>query len=241
MIDQDLLPAAIPLVLPVELRDRHMALVDHREVVLGEVVEQRVGRLAGLAAVEMPGIVLDAVAVPQFPHHFEVVRGPHPQSLRLEQLVVLFEPGEALGELHLDPFHGRPQSLSCRHVVRCRVDERLGQLPDDLSGHRVHLEQSIDLVTEVLDSQDRLLVGGHDLEGVAPDAESAPGEVDLVALVLDVHEAPHRILEGVLDPLHDAQQLSLVLLRRPEPVDRGHRGHDDDVPAGQERRRRRVA
>ena len=46
MLDELLLAAAVALVLAVELRDRHVALVDDQQEVVGEEVEQRVGGLA---------------------------------------------------------------------------------------------------------------------------------------------------------------------------------------------------
>ena len=56
------------------------------EEVVGEVVEQRPGRLPGCAAGEVPRVVLDARAVPGLAQHLEVVVGALPQPLRLEQL-----------------------------------------------------------------------------------------------------------------------------------------------------------
>ena len=112
----------------------------------------------------------------------------------------------------------------------------LPQLLDHLAGHRVHAEDAVDLVAEELDPGDGLLVGGEHLEGVALDPELPSYQVDLVAFVLDVHEATDRRLHRVLHPLHQAQQLSFVLLGRSEAVDARDRGDDDDVAAGQQRR-----
>ena len=58
-LDQRRLPGDVALVHPVELRHGDVRLVQDDEVVVGEVVEQRVGSAAGLAAVEVPRVVLD--------------------------------------------------------------------------------------------------------------------------------------------------------------------------------------
>ena len=70
--------------------------------VVGEEVEQRVGRLARAAAVDGRRVVLDAVAEPDLLHHLEVVLGAHAQPLRLEQLALPLEQGQALLQLGLD-------------------------------------------------------------------------------------------------------------------------------------------
>ena len=96
MLDQRLLAGAVALVLAVELGDGDVGLVDHHQEVVGEVVEQGVGRLARLPAVEWGGVVLDAVAVADLGHHLEVVLGAHAQPLGLEQLALGLEAGQLL-------------------------------------------------------------------------------------------------------------------------------------------------
>ena len=63
-----------------------MRLVDHDEEVVWEVVDEAVRRLARLALVDVPRVVLDAAAEPDLLHHLEVEGGAHPQALGLEQL-----------------------------------------------------------------------------------------------------------------------------------------------------------
>jgi hypothetical protein len=68
------------------LRHGLMAFVDDQQRIVGEVIEQCRWRLAGGAAGEMPGVVLDAVAVADLLHHLEIEHGPLMQALRLEHL-----------------------------------------------------------------------------------------------------------------------------------------------------------
>ena len=52
-----------------------MGLVDEADEVVGEVVQQAVRAIAGLAAVEDPRVILDAAAEPELAQHLHVVLG----------------------------------------------------------------------------------------------------------------------------------------------------------------------
>ncbi len=91
VVDQVALAGHVAFVHPADLRDRDVRLVDDEQEVLGEVVEQAVGRRAALAAVDVHRVVLDAGAGADLPHHLDVVGRAHPQPLRLEQLALLLE------------------------------------------------------------------------------------------------------------------------------------------------------
>jgi hypothetical protein len=54
VLHQGQLAGTIPFVLAVELGYGHVGLVDDHEEVLGEVVEEGVGLLAGVTPVEVP-------------------------------------------------------------------------------------------------------------------------------------------------------------------------------------------
>jgi hypothetical protein len=64
-------------------------LVEEDEGVVGEVVEQGEGRLAGSAPVEVARVVLDAAAVPERAQHLDVVHRALAEALLLEELAVL--------------------------------------------------------------------------------------------------------------------------------------------------------
>ena len=106
VVDEDILPRTIAGVLPVYLRHRNMALIDHGEVVVGEVVEQRVRRFSRFPPIQISRVVLDSGAESDLAHHFHVVRGAHPQALRLEKLPAVLEILETLVELRLNPCQG---------------------------------------------------------------------------------------------------------------------------------------
>ena len=65
------------------------------------------------------------------------------------------------------------------------------------AAQRVELGDLLHLVAEELDAHGALLlVGGEDLHGVAAHAEGAAVEVDVVALVLALHQLAHAACRG---------------------------------------------
>ena len=156
--DQHVLSGSVSCVLAVNLGDGDMALVDHREVVVREVIEKRVGRLPFFSTVEIPRVVLDPRAEANLAHHLHVVGRAHAKPLRLEMLALFIQIGEPIGKLDLDlaerPLHPRSRG----DVVTGRVYPQLAELIDDLPGDRVHLQDPLDLIPEVLDAKDRLLI-----------------------------------------------------------------------------------
>ncbi len=218
-----------------------MALVEDDEEVLREVVDQRVRLRAGLAALDVAGVVLDPIAEADLAHHLEVVFGTHPQSLGLEQLVLAREHLKPVAELGLDLDDGPLHVLARSHVVGARVDGDVVELAEDLAGQRIEPDDAVDLVAEQLDADRVLLVGREDLDRVAARPELAPHEVHVVALVLDVDQllkdevAIGRATAGEVDDLIE------VLLGRAQAEDRRNARHDQHVLALKQSARRRVA
>ena len=241
VVDQVALAGHVTFVHPADLRDGHVGLVDDDEEVLGEVVEQAVGRGTAGAAVHVHRVVLDARAGADLPHHLDVVRRAHPQALGLEQLALALERGELVLQLELDALDRPLHPLRTGDVVGGREEVELLVLGDDLAGERVQRHQPLDLVAEELDADRVLLVDGEDLEGVAPDPERAAGERHVVAGVLDLDEAAQDRVAVVLLPHLEPEHPVDVLLRGAETVDAGHGRHHDHVAAGEQRVGRRVA
>ena len=70
--------------------------VGEQHKVIRKIVEQGGRGISLLAAIQMPGIVLDAGAVAQFLHHFQIKLRALLQALRLNQLVLGLEQAQPL-------------------------------------------------------------------------------------------------------------------------------------------------
>jgi len=211
-----------------------VGLVHHEQEVVREVVQQAVGGRAGGPPVDVPGVVLDPVAVAHLLHHLEVVRGAHPQALGLEQLVLGLQLLETLAQLVLDRGDRLAHARVPGHVVGGREDVHLRLLPHDLAGEGVEGLDGLDLVPEELDAHRELLVHGDDLHRVPAHPERAAVEVHVVAHVLHLHELAQQGVPVHLPAAAQGDHLLDVLLGRAEAVDAGDGGHHHHVPACEE-------
>ena len=102
VLDQRLLAAAVAGEHAANLRQGDVRFVDDQEEIFGEEVDERVRRLARLAAGEPAGVVLDAGAVADLAQHLEVVAAAGLEPLGFEQLALGLELLEPLVQFLLD-------------------------------------------------------------------------------------------------------------------------------------------
>ncbi len=89
-----------------------VAFVDEHQRIVRQIIEQRGRRFARQPSGKMPRIILDAVAVADLLHHFEIEHGALVQPLRLDQLALLFQLRTPPFQLRVDAVHGAsPSSL----------------------------------------------------------------------------------------------------------------------------------
>src|SRR6185295_199918 len=126
-----------------DLRNRGMALVDHQQEVLWEKIDQAEWPLAGPTPRQVPRVVLDAVAEPHFLEHLEVVVRAHPDSLRLEVLLVLLEERDALVQLGLDRDDRGVEFAAAGDVLVGRIKIELVELAQDYARKRVEIDELV--------------------------------------------------------------------------------------------------
>ena len=238
VFDERRLARAVSAEHPVDLRHRDVRLVDEDQSVVGQEVHQRVGCLARLAAREMSRVVLDPRARPCLAQHLHVEVRPLAQALRLEQAPMVLEPFAPLLELRLDVGHRKPQLVRGRHVVRRRENRELLLRAEDLARDGVELLDALDLVAEELHAINPLLVGGDEVDHVAPHPETQASQVVVVALVQHLGElAQEDLAPDRLTFLH-MQRLAHVVLDGANAVDAAHaRDHQHVTPRQQVLRR----
>jgi hypothetical protein len=216
VVDERLLPGAVALVHPAELRHRLVRLVDEDHHVLREVVEQRERVRPRSAALEDPRVVLDPGAEPELLHHLEVVLGSLPQPVRLEHLPLALEHLQPLVELVADLDDRALDRRSRRDVLRRRPDRDVVELREHLARERVEVGDRLDEVAEERDPIRRLLVRGLDLEHVALDPEAPAAEHRVVPRVHRVDQLAEDDVAVVLLPHLEDQHALAPLLRRAE-------------------------
>ena len=126
--------------------------------------------------------------------HLQIVRRTHAQTLRLKLLALLAQLGHTLVEFPLDRIQRLRHAFGTGNVVRSREDVHVTDLLDHVAGERVQCGDAVDLVAEELDAYGQLLIHRDDLHRVAPHAEGAARECDVVALVLHVDEGAQQIV-----------------------------------------------
>src|SRR5438093_11035170 len=98
-----------------------MRLVDEREEVGREVIEERPGPASRGPAGKVSRVVLDPVAGPGLAEHLEVEVRALPESLSLEEAALVLELGNSPHELRLDVLDCLEQLLSWRADVTRRI------------------------------------------------------------------------------------------------------------------------
>ena len=240
MVDERLLAGPITLVHPADLRDGLVRLVDEADEVVGEEVDQAVGPLPRLAAVEDAGVVLDPVAEAELAKHLHVELGALAKAVRLERLALGLELLRPLLELVADLADRPLDRVAVGGVVGRRPHRGVLEVLEHFTRERVELLEALDLIAEHDRAVGGLRVGREHLQRLSPHPEGAATEGTVVTRVLDVDElVQHLVAVHHVAGLEQQHQL-VVLLRRAETEDARDAGHDDRVPAPEEGRGGRV-
>ena len=231
VFDEGELARPVAVVHPADLGQRRVRLVDYDQKIGGEVIDQAGRALAFGAPGEMARIVLDARTGPDFEQHFYVEVGARFQPLRFEQFPRGLELEQPRGELRPDQLN-RPLDLRpLGDEVLGGIDRALLQLGDALPRGGVNLRDALDLLAPELDPHRLLLVGGIDLQSIAPDPEGTRLEREVVPLILN----RHQVLQDLVPPrrLADPQRKHYAPIGRrvPEAVNRAYRRDDHYVVA----------
>ena len=189
IVHQGLLAGPVAPKHPPELGDGDVGLVDDHQGLPGQVIQEGRGGLPRGPAREVPGIVLDAVAVAQLLHHLQVEAGALLQALGLQEFALLPEPVQPLVQLRLDGGHGLAAHQVRGDVVGGGVDHHPFELPQRLAPQGVDLPDGLHRVAPKLHPDGPVLfVGREDLHPVAPHPKGAPVKIDVVALVQNLHQ-----------------------------------------------------
>ncbi len=186
----------------------------------------------------MARIIFNAGAEAHLLHHFEIVFRAHLDALGFEQLAVFLEPRDAFAQFLADGEDGALHLFIRRHELRGRENHRVDGRFQLVSRQRLKARDAFDLVAEEFDAQRILAAGGAKFHRIAADTELAALEGDVVARVLQVHEAGEELIARQGLPGMDRDDHRLVILLAARAVDARDAGDDDHVAAREERTHR---
>ena len=105
MFHQRTLAARVAGVHGPHLRNRGVRFVDEQQIVVGEIVHQRMRRRTRLAAVEMAAVVFDAWAITDLQHHLHIEPRAGVQPLGFQQLALFAEQFQPLFQFRFNVLH----------------------------------------------------------------------------------------------------------------------------------------
>ena len=150
------------------------------------------------------------------------------QALRFDQLAGAVQFEEPRAQFIADLIHRLVHPFLRGHVMRRGVHGEPRHLAQHLARERIEVAQGIDLVVEQLDPHRLALrLGREDVDDIAAHPIGALLQVDFIARVLHVRQAPQQL--ALLQPVaaRHVQHHAQVRFRVAQPIDRRH-GRDDD-------------
>ena len=230
IFNKDRLSRVVAAVHRPDLRNRDVALVNERDEVLREIVDEAERSLTRLTAVQIAGVVLDARAVAHLLDHLKVVLHSLLQPFGLQPLANLIEVIDLLLEIVLDHTHGLDAALPRGHEVRGREDRNLIQGFNVRPGQRIDQRKGINLVTEKLNPHGLVRTSEKDIDSVSTNPERSPFEIHLRATVVRVNQMVKKPCETALLTAFHQNRLSVKILRVSNTIETGHAGDHDHVP-----------
>ena len=170
VFDEVFLACLVAAVHSTDLWYGDVALVDDEQVVVGEEIEQAVGALAGLAAVEIARVVLDAGAMAQLAYHLDVIVYALVDALCLEGFAYAGEILDLLFQVLLYLAYCLLLGVLACHEEVGGVYAVIHEGALALHAFGVEFLQGFDLVVPEGDAQDGVCVCEPDVQGVAYDA-----------------------------------------------------------------------
>ena len=188
----------------------------------------------------MTRIVLDAVAKTHFLHHLEIKLGSHTDALGLDEFALALELRNPFLQLTPDSCHGRPKLVMGRHKLlrwkKSEGRERGAGMP----GQRVKHADPVDFIAKKFHPHRLVVVLRRmNLDHIPPHPEFSTPEGDVIPLVEHLHDLREEFLAGEPLPGMDCDEHLQKILRRGEAVDARDAGHNDRIPARQQRTHRR--
>ncbi len=214
-----------------------MGFVQHKQVAGGHKVDQRPGRGAFSALVNVAGIVFDASTGASLFHHFNVITSTLLEALGFQQAIVFSKVFKALFQFGFDIIERFFHAMLFGDIMFGRVDIDMIGFLQNLPGKWVESRDIFNLVTKKADP-DRFAfaVSGQDFERITTHPEDTGLDFQVVALVLDIDQLPQEGIPTVDLSFWNLQHRGAIGFRVAQTINGGDRCHDNNILAGHQRR-----
>ena len=171
-----------------------MTLVDQHQEIVRKVIEQGSWLLTRFAISEVATIVFDPLHEASLLEHFQIVLSALTQALRLEQLAVRLKPLFTLLVLLSNPVNRLLNFLLRCCIVATRKDGKLRWLIENLASERVDMRNPIHLISKKFHPIGCFLSCWKDIDHIALDAKGTACKIDIIAMVLDIHQLAQKFV-----------------------------------------------
>ena len=213
-----------------------MGLVEDKEVIFGKKIKERVRSRARRATGEMPRVIFNAVAESHLLHHLEIELRSHANALGLDKFALALKLCDSRFQLAPDASH-RGSEL----VVR--GDELLGRKKSEcrkrgagMSRQGVKHADPVDFIAKKLHPHSLVIILRRvNLHHIPTNPEFSSTKGDIISLVEHLNNFFQEFLTAdALAGLDRDKHLEIIFWRR-ETIDTRNAGHDNRVPARQQR------
>ena len=172
-----------------------MALVHEEQEVLGDEIQQRVGRRAWLTACEVAAIVLDALTEPHLAHHLQIIVRPLPDALRLQELPLPLKLRHPLIRLRADGLERRLQFPRRGDELLSRIKRERLHLFRAVPRQRIEQTDAVYLIAKELHAHAFILQRGRpDLHHIATRTELPALKIYVVPLIHHLHQSCQEMI-----------------------------------------------
>ena len=188
-----------------------MALVNHKQEIFREEIEQAIRAFAFVSAIKIAGIVLDARTVAQFLDHFHIIFYTFLDALCLDSISNTLEEFYLFYQVVLNSSDGAFLLLFCCYEKVGRINLVIFERGKTVIGERIHFFDAVNLIIPPCYAQNMIAVRHKDIYRFAFHSKVASLQFYVISNVKCINEFPQKFISVESLP---AMNLDDVLLHR---------------------------
>ena len=193
------------------LRDAHMALVNHKQEIFREEIEQAIRAFAFMSAIKIAGIVLDARTVAQFLDHFHIIFYTFLDALCLDSISNTLEEFYLFNQVVLNSTNGTFLLFFCCYEKVGWINLVIFERSKAVISERIHFFDTVNLIVPPCYAQNMIAVSHKDVNRFAFHSKVATLQFYVISNVKCINEFSQKFISVESLP---AMNLDDVLLHR---------------------------